>query len=105
FHQMLCVTDAEFQPYIERRVPQAALTAWYSGWSDRQSIAAVLRGECNCKSWVTLGWWRQLGVLPLTLLITANREFRGDGLTILAATLAAQIPAVRHVRFWRGRLL
>jgi hypothetical protein len=104
FHQMLCVADADFQPYIERRAAQTALNAWYSEWSKRQSLAVVLGAEGNGKSWVTLGWWQRLEVKPLTLVITANREVRGDGLTILAATLAAQMPDIRDMSFWRRRL-
>lgn len=103
FHQALCVGDVGFQPYIERPVPQAALSAWYAAWPDHHSLAAVLGREGNGKSWATMAWWKGLTGKPLTLVLTSNRVTANDSMSIVASVLLEQA-GVRDVAFWKRRL-
>lgn len=104
FHQALCVGDANFQPYVERALPRAALESWYEDWSGHQSLAAILGREGNGKSWATMAWWNGLTTKPLTLVVTSNRMAGSDAVTIVTAALVEQT-GVRDLDFWKRRVL
>ena len=103
FGQALCVGDAAFHRYVERRAPEAALSTWYDAWPARPTIAAAVGPEGNGKSWTTMAWWRGLETKPLTLLITSNRDIGNDATTLLAGALLRQTGR-RNQAFWRRRL-
>lgn len=103
FGQALCVGDASFQPYVERVEPQTALDTWRQAWGTGRMLCAVLGLEGTGKSWVTLGWWSRLASPPLTLLITSNRDFKGDGSALVSSALQRQT-GTGDEAFWRRHI-